>query len=179
MDVKDVKTAKKIGDFVLRNNSRNKIDMKYLSEIDRETLTDDSPRVYLIVQDGVIKKIGGSAQRGGIIGTISFYVGAMTGSPGVPRFVIHLLIAEALTKGSNVEMYMITSPKTLALVSGLFGTKNVEIASYKEMEDFCKSDYYSVEGKYPDWNFQENHEEYPPRLARQHTIYHQNRLRDR
>lgn len=179
MRITDVKTANKIGDFILRNNSRNKIDIRYLPEIDRETLTDDSPRVYLIVQDGVIKKIGGSAQRGGIIGTISFYVGAMTGSPGVPRFVIHLLIAEALTKGSNVEIYMITSPRTLALVNGLFGTKKVEIASYKEMEDFCKSDYHSIEGKYPDWNFQENHEEYPPRLARQHTTYHQNRLRDR
>ena len=83
-----------------------------------------------------------------------FYISAMTGSPGVPRFVLHLLIEKALREKSKIELFMITSPKTLATVNGLFGSKKVEIASFKEMEDLCKSDYYSKENKYPDWNFQ-------------------------
>lgn len=176
MNIKDVKTAIKVGDFVLRQNHRNKIDIKYLPNIDNKTLTDDSARIYLIVQDGIIKKIGGSTQQGGIKGTMSFYVGAMTGSPGVPRFVIHLLIEEALLNNSKVELFMITSPRTLATVSGLFGHKKGEIASFKEMEDLCKSDYYSREEKYPDWNFQENHQPYPQELAKKHNEYHQARL---
>ena len=61
----------------------------------------------------------------------------------------------------------------------MFGSKKVEIASFKEMEDFCKSDYYSVENRYPDWNFQENHEPYPIELAQQHNVYHQNRLNNK
>jgi len=100
----------------------------------------------------------------------------MTGSPGVPRFVTHLLIEEALKKGSKVKLFMITSPKTLARVNGLFGSKKVKIASFKEMENLCKSDYYSKEGRYPDWNFQENRQPYPTKLAKKHVLYHQKRL---
>lgn len=179
MHIKEVKTAIKIGDFVLKNNHRNKIDLKYQSGLDNKILIDDSARIYLLVQDGIIKKIGGSASRGGIKATMMFYISAMTGSPGVPRFVVHLLIAKALAKKSKMELYMITSPRTLVKINGLFGSKKVEIASFKEMEDLCKSDYFSWERKYPDWNFQENHQPYPPKLARQHVLYHQKRLRKR
>jgi len=176
MKIKDVKTAMKVGDFVLRKEGRNKIDIKYLPNIDNKILTDNSARVYLIVQDGIIKKIGGSASKGGIKATTIFYISAMTGSPGVPRFVAHLLIEEALRNKSKVELFMITSPRTLAKVSGLFGYKKMEIASFKEMEDLCKFDYYSREGRYPDWNFQENNKPYPPELAKKHVSYHRKRL---
>jgi hypothetical protein len=115
----------------------------------KKTLSDDSARIYLITQNGIIKKIGGSIQKGGIKGTISFYIGAMTGSPGRPRFIVHLLIERALKSGSNVALYMITSPKTSARVSGLFRSKKMKIASYKEMENLCKSDYYSKEKNIP------------------------------
>lgn len=179
MNITEVKTAIKIGDFVLKQAHRNKIDIKYLPTIDKEVLSDETPRVYLFVQDGIIKKIGGSSGKGGIKATMNFYVSAMTGSPGVPRFVVHLLIAKALEKGSKVELYMITSPKVLATINGLFGSKKVEIASFKEMEDFCKSNYFSKENKYPKWNFQENHEPYPKQLAQQHNLYHQNRLKNK
>ena len=176
MNIKDVKTATKVGDFVLRKDNRNKISFQYSSNLDKKSLSDDSARIYLITQDGIIKKIGGSIQKGGIRGTISFYISAMTGSPGRPRFIVHLLIEKALGSGSKVSLYMITSPKTLAQVSGLFGTKRMKIASFKEMEDLCKSDYYSKEKKYPDWNFQENHQPYPSELEKKFMTYHRKRL---
>lgn len=176
MNIKEVKTAIKVGDFILRKNNRNKIDIKYSPNIDIRILTDDSARIYLITQNRIIKKIGGSIQKGGIKGTISFYTGAMAGSPGRPRFILHLLIEEALKNKSKLELYMITSPKTLAKVNGLFGTKKTKIASFKEMEELCKSDYYSREKKYPDWNFQENHQPYPSELEKKFMTYHQKRL---
>lgn len=179
MNIKEVKTAIKVGNFVLKKNHRNHIDIKYLPTLNNKILTDNSARVYLITENGIIKKIGGSASKGGIKATMMFYVSAMSGSPGVPRFVAHLLIEKALRNKSKVELFMITSPKTLAKVSGLFGYKKVEIASFKEMEDLCKSDYFSKEKKYPDWNFQENHEPYPSELARKHNLYHQHRLKNR
>src|SRR3989304_3943332 len=120
MNIKDVKTAIKIGDFILRANHRNKIAINYLPGIN-DILTDDSARIYLIVQDGIIKKIGGSASKGGIKATMLFYVSAMTGSPGRPRFIGHLLIYNALINNLKVELFMITSPRTLATISGLFG----------------------------------------------------------
>ena len=103
----------------------------------------------------------------------------MQGSPGRPRFIIHLLIERELKNGAKVELYMIRSPKIKTKIPGLFGYKEVEIASYKEMEDLCKSDYYSKEGRYPDWNFQENNEPYPEDLERQFILYHQRRLDNR
>jgi len=177
MKISKVKTATKIGDFVVKENHRNKINIEYLSHISKDVLNDNVARIYLFVVDRIIKKIGGSSSKGGIKSTINLYTTSQTGSPGVPRFVLHLLLAEALMKKSKVELYMITSPKVLATVNGLFGSKKVKIASYKEMENFCKSDYFSKENRYPDWNFQENHEHYPVELARQHNIYHRKRLR--
>lgn len=176
MNIKEVKTATKIGNFILKNKHKNKIELKYSPGLGNETLKDDSARVYLITQDGIIKKIGGSASKGGIKATMNFYTSAMTGSPGVPRFIAHLLIETALKKGSKLELFMITSPKTLAKVSGLFGYKKLKIASFKEMEDLCKFDYYSIEKKYPDWNFQENHKSYPSELARKHNLYQKRRI---
>lgn len=177
MNIKEVKTAIKIGDFILKKNHRNKIDLKYLATINNKILVDNSARIYLLVQDGIIKKIGGSASKGGIKSTMNFYTSAMTGSPGAPRFVIHLLIAEALEKKSKVELYMITSLPTIAKVNGLYKSKELKIASFKEMEDFCKSDYYLKESRYPDWNYQENNQPYPKNLAQKHNLYHEERLK--
>ncbi len=171
MNIKEVKTAFKVGDFVLRQNHRNKIDIKYLSGLSNEILTDDSARIYLIVQDGIIKKIGGSTSKGGIKATLNPYISAMTGSPGPSRFVTHLLIEEAPINKSKVELFMITSPRTLATVSGLFGYKTVEIASFKEMENKCKEDYINVEADFPEWNYQERGVPWPAYLQESHNKY--------
>lgn len=179
MHISEVKNAIKVGEFVLRKNHRNKISIRYFPNINKDVLTDDSPRVYLIVVNGIIKKIGGSSGKGGIKNTINFYTSAMTGSPGRPRFILHLLIAEELKKGSKVELYIITSPKVEAEVKGLVSSKKMKIASFKEMEELCKSDYFSKEGKYPDWNFQENNEPYPIKLERLFNLYHQKRLKNK
>jgi len=177
MEISEVKNAVKYGDFILRQDSPNKIDIKWLPNITKEMLKDETPRVYLFVQDGRIKKIGGSAGLGGIKATISFYITGMQGSPGSSRFITHLLIANALEKGAKMELYMITSPKVPAVVNGLFSSKKMEIASFKEMERFCNEEYYEKEKKYPDWDFQENNEDYPSELAQLHNKYHQERLK--
>lgn len=176
MDISKVKTAKKIGEFVLRqDNSTNKINIDWC--VDKNILSDESPRVYLIVSNNEIKKIGGSASKGGIKNTISFYINARTGSPGPVRFIIHGLIERELLQGKKVELYMIVSPKAKAKICGLFDCdKEKEVASFKEMEDRCKSDYYAIEQKYPDWNFQENHESYPDDLYNEYLQYHENRI---
>lgn len=178
MKIQEVKTAKKVGEFELRNdNTPNKIKVKYqTSDFPDNELKEDTPRVYLIVSDQEIKKIGGSASKGGIKATMSFYENAMQGSPGRPRFIIHRLIEEELKKGKKVELYMITSPKVKAKVAGLFGYEEVEVASFKEMEDKCKQDYFNKEKKYPEWNFQENGESYPPDIEKEFMEYHEQRL---
>ena len=143
MKINEVKTAKKVGSFELKNdNNLNKIKLNYnTGSLSDKELKEDIPRVYLIVSNEEIKKIGGSSGRGGIKTTISFYENATKGSPGPVRFIIHQLILKELEKNNNVEIYMITSPKVKANVSGLFRKFEAEIASFKEMEDRCKLDY--------------------------------------
>jgi hypothetical protein len=77
---------------------------------------------------------------------------------------------------SQVDIYVIKSPRNMGEVSGLFGTKKMEIASYKEMEELCLSDYYESERKYPDWNFQEKGEPYPIELEEIYQQYHEKRI---
>ena len=178
MNINEVKTAKKVGNFELRNdNNPNRITLNYSTgTLTNQELREDTPRVYLIVSDKEIKKIGGSASKGGIKATMSFYVNAMQGSPGRPRFIIHRLIEEELLQNKEVELYMITSPRVMAKVAGLFDYEEVEVASFKEMEDKCKNDYFAKEGRYPDWNFQENNDSYPQEIEEEFMNYHNNRL---
>jgi hypothetical protein len=178
MNISDVKTSKKVGDFELRkDNNPNRIKLNYhTGELSSAELVENTPRVYLFVSEGEIKKIGGSASRGGIKATMSFYINAMQGSPGRPRFIIHRLIEEELKLNKKVELYIITSPRVKAKVAGLFGYEEVEVASFKEMEDKCKKDYFEREKRYPDWNFQENSESYPKEIEEEFMSYHNNRL---
>jgi hypothetical protein len=177
MHITSAKNAVKVGDFKLKSGHANKIALEYLSNIPKDFLTDDAPRVYLFVVDGEITKIGGSASRGGIKATMTFYVAAMQGSPGRPRFIIHLLIEEALKLGKSVQLWMIVSPSVLAPIHGLTRVEHVQVASFKEMEDLCKREFFELEKKYPDWNFQENNTPYPKKFDEMHNAYHANRLK--
>jgi hypothetical protein len=176
LNITEAKNAVKIGEFGLRKNHANKIELKYGAQVPQSLLTDNAPRVYLFVVDGEIVKIGGSASKGGIKATMNFYVAAMQGSPGRPRFIIHLLIEEALKLGKAVSLWMIVSPSVLAPIYGLSRVENVEVSSFKEMEDLCKEEYFEREKSYPIWNFQENGAPYPKKFDELHNKYHANRL---
>ena len=178
MKITEVKTARKVWDFRLRDdNSPNKITIDYSTgELSAEELKENTPRVYLIVSDWEIKKIWWSASKGWINSTISFYVNARTWSPWPVRFIIHELIYRELLKGRKVELYMITSPRVKSKICWLFDCNTEkEVASFKEMEDKCKEDYHKKEWRYPDRNFQENNESYPNDIYQEYLNYHKER----
>lgn len=176
MHISKVKTAIKIGNFILRNDDhRNHISFEY-SNTNERLLNSNDGRVYIFTSNNIIKKIGGSVAQGGIKATINPYITSMTGSPGAPRFIIHLLIRDLLKKDEKVECYMVTSPNARAFVSGLFDQVEMNIASFTEMERRCKEDYKKIEGRYPDWNYKENSDPYPTIYAQMHNEYHSNRL---
>ena len=93
MNISEVTNAFKIGEFLLRNDDNpNKIKIKYLTkdEIDQDILHDSSGRVYLLVSNDKIMKIGGSMSKGGIKSTMHFYVSAMQGGPSQSLSLIHI-----------------------------------------------------------------------------------------
>ncbi len=112
--------------------------------------------VYIIVVDGVIYKIGQSSAKNGIEGTLGFYMSAGFDDPGINRFAINWLIRDEMDKGHKVEFYGIYQEPVVVEVEGFFTTTHEEMISAKGMESACVSDYHSVEGDYPVWNYQES-----------------------
>lgn len=178
MHINKVKTAIKVGDFILNKNSKslNYISVKYSSEIKNDILKDNRGRVYLFTSDGFIKKIGGSSSTGGIKTTLSNYTSSMTGSPGKPRFILHLLIRDELVAKKKVEIFMIQSDFFTGPVNGLFNNKIIKVAAFKEMEARCREDYFKLDEKNPEWNFKENNADYPINYSLLHLKYHEKRL---
>lgn len=167
MNIRDVKTTFKVADVILdKDHPKRNIKFVFLKELsdennkklDKSILKDNAGRIYLIVSDDIIMKIGGSQSKGGIKSTLSFYQGGMQGGPSIRTYGGHILMKEELEKNKKVEIYMITSQKIKMKVKGLFKEEELEVSSFKEMEDKCKDDYKQKEGKYPPWNFQENGE---------------------
>ena len=162
MNIDKVITAKKLGNVIKVENNPNKMwDVSWL--VGEEILTDTSGRVYFITSNGIIKKIGGSQDKGGMKGTFAWYTNnALSGGPSVRTYGIHILVKEELDKGNLVEIYSIFSQKIEASVKGLFGEKIVKTnIDFKTMENMCKDDYISVMGDYPEWNFQERGDKWP------------------
>lgn len=166
MKITDVKTAFKIADVKIKE--KDILDFVYLDKIYDEKgnllpeniLKINVPRVYIIVSNGIIKKIGGSEDKNGMKGTLNIYKdGGINGQPSQRSIGIWWLLFHEVINGNKVEFYMIYQDLFNKEVKGLFGKTNKKVSiSYKHIEGQCLADYYSIEGKNPDWNFQENHE---------------------
>lgn len=181
MHISQVKTAFKIADVELVENN-TKLNFNYLKDLKDENgkplpqkiLKENLARVYLIVVDGEIKKIGGSQAEGGIKSTLEIYRdGGVNGRPsirsyGVWYFLYHTIFVEK----RKIEFYMIIENNFSKEIKGLFGTKKVENAyiSYKLIEQCCIEDYLSVEnGKFPEWNVQEQGMDCPLEIKNEHA----------
>ena len=179
MLISEVKTAFKIAEVAYIPNS-TKLEFKYLEEIYDENgkllpndiLTKNYARVYLIVVDGEIKKIGASQDKGGIKGTLNIYKdGGVKGRPSIRSFGIWYLLYHNILQGKKIEFYLIYHQYFEMEVKGLFGThkiNNVSI-SCKFIEDCCIRDYLSKEGRYPEWNVQEQGMDWPDAIKVEHS----------
>ncbi len=155
MKISNCPNAQLVGKIRL-NASASKSNLKMeWEDLPTTLLKNNAGRVYLLVVDGEIKKIGGSVGKGGIKSTMSFYVSGNTGRPSIRSYGINTLIFESLLHDKEVQVYIILSEQVLAPVRGLFGTEQTLVSAFKEMEDKCVSDYVKFTGSYPDWNYQE------------------------
>jgi len=169
MNISTISTATKVGIFQL-NTSGNKARLRVQWEqLGNDVLKNDAGRVYILTSNSVVKKIGGSVSKGGIKSTMSFYESANCGRPSIRSFGIQQLIYEEILLGRNVEIYMISSEQVSAPVKGLFGTEQLMISAFKEMEEKCLVDYVAVEGNYPEWNYQESGKPWEQHIQEAHA----------
>ncbi len=133
--------------------------------------------MYLIVVDGVVKKIGGSQAQGGIKKTLEIYRdGGVNGRPSIRSFGIWYFLYHSILAGKNIEFYMIYQDNFKASIKGLLGMHEVPEASlsYKFLEEACLRDYLSVMGAYPEWNVQEQGKDWPQETKESHANLLQN-----
>ena len=180
MNISQVKTAFKIADVEFVEGS-TKLNFNYLKELKDENgkplpqkiLKENLARVYIIVVDGEIKKIGGSQAEGGIKQTLEIYRdGGAKGRPSIRSFGVWYFLYYTILEGKKIEFYMIIEDNFSKEIKGLFGTKKVENAyiSYKLIEQCCIDDYLSVEnGKHPEWNVQEQGMDWPLDIKNEHA----------
>lgn len=180
MKINKVKTTFKIADIKLVPNS-TKLNFNYLKDLKDENgkklsksvLRENYARVYLIVVDGEIKKIGGSQSEGGIKQTLEIYRdGGIGGRPSIRSFGIWYFLYSTMLQKHKIEFYMIFQDNFEAQIKGLFGYNKVLKASYsyKLLENCCMNDYLKQSnGKYPDWNVQEQAGDWPVEIKIKHS----------
>ncbi|EAH7983739.1 type II restriction endonuclease [Campylobacter upsaliensis] len=179
MRIEQVKTAFKIADVEFVNGS-TKLNFNYLKDLKDENgkalpqkiLSENVARVYLIVVDGEIKKIGGSQAAGGIKSTLEIYRdGGVKGRPSIRSFGVWYFLYHTILQGKKIEFYMIYQENFEKEVKGLFGLKKVKNVSisYKFIEQCCVEDYLSIENEHPEWNVQEQGADWPLEIKNQHA----------
>lgn len=185
MKINQVKTAFKIADVEFVEGS-TKLNFNYLDDLKDENnnplpksiLTENVARVYLIVVNGEIKKIGGSQANGGIKSTLEIYRdGGVKGRPSIRSFGVWYFLYYTILEGAKIEFYMIYQENFEKEIKGLFGLKKVQNAyiSYKLIEQCCIDDYLKEEnGKYPEWNVQEQGMDWPLEIKNEHATLQQN-----
>ncbi len=180
MHISEVKTAFKIADVEYVKDS-TKLNFNYLKNLKDENnqslsqniLTQNVARVYLIVVDGEIKKIGGSQADGGIKSTLNIYKdGGVKGRPSIRSFGVWYFLYHTILTGAKIEFYMIYQPNFETQVKGLFGFHAIKDASisYKLLEQACLTDYRNNSNDaLPEWNVQEQGKDWPNDIKDEHA----------
>ncbi|WRA45495.1 GIY-YIG nuclease family protein [Helicobacter pylori] len=180
MHISEVKTAFKIADVEYVKDS-TKLNFNYLKDLKDENnqslsqniLTQNVARVYLIVVNGEIKKIGGSQADGGIKSTLNIYKdGGVKGRPSIRSFGVWYFLYHTILTGAKIEFYMIYQPNFETQVKGLFGFYAIKDASisYKLLEQACLTDYRNNSNDaLPEWNVQEQGKDWPSDIKDEHA----------
>lgn len=177
MQITEVKHVIKVAD-VEQHPEWNKM-VKFTFCGERGIHTDPTNRVYIITSDGEIIKIGGSADAGGIKGTLTWYEMGFSGNPddkgrtlGVPTALL-----AAIEVGRKVEVYMYHTPTVeidLPTLTGEVVRRKVSI-SYKDIEPIWVNDFKNHNnGKPPILNMQEAGIQHPEEM--QEAILYYNSL---
>ncbi|WQZ44804.1 GIY-YIG nuclease family protein [Helicobacter pylori] len=180
MHISEVKTAFKIADVEYVKDS-TKLNFNYLKDLKDENnqslsqdiLTQNVARVYLIVVNGEIKKIGGSQADGGIKSTFNIYKDeGVKGRPSIRSFGVWYFLYHTILTGAKIEFYMIYQPNFETQVKGLFGFHAIKDASisYKLLEQACLTDYRNNSNDaLPEWNVQEQGKDRPNDIKDEHA----------
>ena len=157
MKISHVTTMTRVGELVRREDHDKKLKLIPDENISRELLKDNRGRVYSIVIDGEIHKIGGSQAKGGIKATFDAYCGGFSYGMSARTYAVWNYLSQHLMQGKRVEVYSVRADTVTVPVPTMTGTREQTIAvDYHAIETNFVDEYVGIEGRYPELNMQES-----------------------
>ena len=137
------------------NGDKLKIDYT-CDKIDRKN---PRGRLYILVIKNIVKKIGGSQDKGGIENTISAYFRGDVGkSESLRNYAICKYMKQECKKGNNIDVYFLPLPVVeveIPTFSGKMYKKEMPV-DYHSVEKEFVDEFYKQNGEYPYLNIQES-----------------------
>ena len=127
------------------------------NKITKKQLRDKRGRVYAIVVDGIIEKIGGSQDANGIQGTIGWYLNGVKKGNSERTYCTWNFFTKNCLAGKKVEVYAVWAPMVSVEIPTMNGTITKDIpVDYHSIEKAFNDEYLAEEGKHPTLNMQES-----------------------
>lgn len=157
MKIDHITTMTRVGSIVLREGSTQRLDLAADAAVTREQLRDYRGRVYAIVVDGEIKKIGGSQDKGGIQGTLSWYFNGFNKGNSERTYCTWNYMWQAIAAGRSVEIYAVWAPLVTVTIPTMTGELTKEMpVDFHTIEAAFNKEYFDLEGAHPELNMQES-----------------------
>lgn len=157
MNIDHISTMTRIGRVIRRPDHDRKLAFDTDEFVTREQLTDNRGRVYAIVIDGVIEKLGGSQAKGGIKATFEAYFGGFAYGMSARTYCVWNYLTQAIDAGKVVEVYCVWAPEVTQEIPTMTGSEvKLTTVDYHDIESAFVKEYVELEGKYPELNMQES-----------------------
>ena len=147
---------KLIGNVVKHDTHPKKLKFNYDNEITKEIRKDNRGRVYAIVVDREIVKIGGSQAKGGIDGTFGAYFGGFAKGMSERTYCVWNFMMQQIEQGKNVEVWCVWAHTVTLPVPTMYGREEQTIAiDFHAIENNFVNEYVRIESTHPYLNTQE------------------------
>jgi hypothetical protein len=157
MNIDHITTMTRVGELVRRDDHEKKLKLIPDADISRDLLKDNRGRVYAIVIDGEIHKIGGSQAKGGIKATFDAYCGGFSYGMSARTYAVWNYLSQHLMQGKRVEVYTVWADTVTVPVPTMTGAEEQTIAvDYHAIETNFVDEFVEIEGRYPELNMQES-----------------------
>lgn len=156
MHISHITTMTRVGEIQTKKDEK-KLSFVPDASITREHLRDIRGRVYAIVVDGVIEKIGGSQDAGGIQGTIGWYLNGWAKGNSERTYCTWNFFTKNCNAGKKVEVYAVWAPLVSVTIPTMTGSVTKEMpVDYHTIEKAFNDEYFEIEQKHPTLNMQES-----------------------
>lgn len=157
MNIDYITTMTRVGEIVIKDPNEYKLALIQDPYITDDQLKDNRGRVYALVVDNKIIKLGGSQQKGGIRATIGCYLNGFKPKNSQRTYCVWHYLHKALKNNKKVEFYCVWAAKVTAEVATMTGSVIKEATvDFHEMEYNFVQEYLQVEGQHPELNVQES-----------------------